>query len=566
MCKVDSIAYTRLVERGRIFKFLHGLNSKYDPIQVQILGKEKLPFLSKSEETQRSVMLDKGCSNIGSAMVTRKGFTKRSTSEGKHFTKSSHGEYYMYCKRLGHTKDTCYKLYGKEKVLERMGESNNLLNILLSLYLTKIFKPLVRRRWTTFDPPKLNNSKSISILDFEAADHMTPFPSYFTSYLKVSKEKLITFAMKIMFLLLDLTTSNFRPLYPYTINIFRSHCVIQELTTWRTIGVVKEQGGLYYLQHTKVGNNTNKEDLPSSQRATSETWATSQIWLYHKHLGHPLFGLLKTMFSHLLTKDPVESFKCDICQFSKHHRATFSPSNNKSLEPFDLIYSNVWGPTSNSIGGAKWFVSFIDDCTCVTWIFLMKHKSEVCQIFVDFFRFVKNQFGKSIKRLWSYNGTKFVNLEFSNFLKDNSVVYKLTCVNTPQQNGVVERKNYHLLEVARVLLFQMSVPNVYWGEVVLTTAYLINRLLTRVLNDISPIKHMLSFFPNSPLILSLPTRVFGYVAFVHSYSPHHVKLDPRFVKCVFIGYPSNKKGFKCYHPSSRQIFISMDATFHPILG
>ncbi|RDX61249.1 hypothetical protein CR513_60537, partial [Mucuna pruriens] len=253
------------------------------------------------------------------------------------------------------------------------------------------------------------------------------------------------------------------------------------------------------------------------------------------------------MFPHLFTKESVEPFKCDTCQFSKHHRATFSPSNNKSLEPFDLIHSYVWEPASNSISGAKWFVSFIDDCTHVTWIFLMKHKYEVCQIFVDFFRLVKNQFNKSIKRLRSDNGTEFVNLEFSKFLKDNGVVHKLTCVNTPQQNGVAERKivtSLKLLEPSSSkCLFLM-----YIGE----------KLPTRVLNGISPIKHMLSFFPSSPLMLSLPSHVFGCVAFVHSHNPHCGKLDPKAVKCVFIGYPSNKKGFKCYHPPSRRLFVSMD--------
>ncbi|RDX78941.1 hypothetical protein CR513_40699, partial [Mucuna pruriens] len=108
----------------------------------------------------------------------------------------------------------------------------------------------------------------------------------------------------------------------------------------------------------------------------------------------------------------------------------------------------------------------------------------------------------------------------------------------------------------------MFVSNVYWREVVLTAAYLINKLPTRVLNDISPIKHMLSFFPSSPLMLSLPSRVFGYVTFVHSHNPHHGKLDPKVVKCVFIGYPSNKKGFKCYHSQSRRFFVSIDVTFH----
>ncbi|RDY11210.1 hypothetical protein CR513_04163, partial [Mucuna pruriens] len=265
--------------------------------------------------------------------------------------------------------------------------------------------------------------------------------------------------MEIMFLLLDLAMSNFSPLYPYTMFfMFRNWLTTLSLYTC-----------LY-----KIGIVQN--------------------------------------FHHL---EFVEPFKCDVCQFSKHHRVTFSPSNNKSLKPFDLIHFDVRGQL----------------------IFLMKHKSEVCQIFVDFFRLIKNQFDKSIKRLRSDNGTKFVNLEFSKFLKYNCVVHKLTCVSTPQQNGVAERKNHHLLEVARALLFQMSILNVYWGEVVLIVTHLINKLPTHVLNAI---------------IVSLD------VSFVHSHNPHRGKLDPRVVKCVFISYFSNKKGFKCYHPSNHRIFISMD--------
>ncbi|RDY01849.1 hypothetical protein CR513_14778, partial [Mucuna pruriens] len=315
----------------------------------------------------------------------------------------------MYCKRLGHTKDTYYKLYVKEKVIEQI----------------------------------------------------------------VSKEQLII-----------VTNGDHVPIFGSgNVQLQSSLSLHNELTTGRMIGVSKEQGRLYYLQHSKISNNTNKEDFPSRQWETSKTWVAFQIWLYHKCLGHPSFGLRKTMFPYLFTKESVESFKCDVCQFSKHHHATFSPTNNKSLKPFDLIHFDVWGPISNSILGAKWFVSFIDDCTRMTWIFLMKHKSKVCQIFVNFFYLVKNQFGKYIKRQRLDNGTEFVNLKFSKFLKDNGV----------------------------------SPP--------------------------------------------LPSRVFGCVAFVHSHNPHRGKLNPRVVKCVFIGYPSNKKGFKCYHPLNYQIFISMDLFF-----
>ncbi|RDX63904.1 hypothetical protein CR513_57607, partial [Mucuna pruriens] len=69
---------------------------------------------------------------------------------------------------------------------------------------------------------------------------------------------------------------------------------------------------------------------------------------------------------------------------------------------------------------------------------------------------------------------------------------------------------------------------------------------------------MLSFFPSSPLMLSLLSRVFGCVVFVHSHNPHHGKLDPKAIKCVFIDYTLHKKGFKCYYPPSRRFFVSID--------
>jgi len=96
----------------------------------------------------------------------------------------------------------------------------------------------------------------------------------------------------------------------------------------------------------------------------------------------------------------VESFHCDVCQFAKHHWTTFFPSGNKSSKPFDLIHLDVWGPSLiPNILSAKWFVSFIDDYTRVTWIFLMKDKSEVFHLFVNFYKMVQTQFASPIKRL-----------------------------------------------------------------------------------------------------------------------------------------------------------------------
>ena len=106
-------------------------------------------------------------------------------------------------------------------------------------------------------------------------------------------------------------------------------------------------------------------------------------------------------------------------------------------------------------------VSFIDDCTRVTWIFLMKDKSKVFYLYVKFCIIIQTQFESPIKRLRSDYGREYVNQNFSKFLHKNGVVHELTCVDTPQQNGVAKSQNRHLLEVTRVLLFQTSIPRYY---------------------------------------------------------------------------------------------------------
>jgi hypothetical protein len=111
-------------------------------------------------------------------------------------------------------------------------------------------------------------------------------------------------------------------------------------------------------------------------------------------------------------------------------------------------------------------------------------------------------------------------------------------VSTPEQNGVVERKNKHILEVTRCLLFAMNVPKYLWGEAVQTATYLINRMPLRTVD------------------FSIPL-----VCFVHNTSLGISKLDVKSHKCVFVGYSSGKKGYKCYDPVKKIMFESLDVTF-----
>ena len=145
-------------------------------------------------------------------------------------------------------------------------------------------------------------------------------------------------------------------------------------------------------------------------------------------------------------------------------------------------------------------------------------------------------------------------------MREKGILHQSTCVDTPQQNEISERKNRHLLEVSRALMFQMCVPKYLWGEVVLTVAYLINRLPSRVLNYQSPLDVLKHAFPTMRLYSNLPLKVFGCSVFVHKPKVTS-KLDPKSDKCVFIGYATGKKGYKCYNPKTKKIVVSIDVHF-----
>ena len=122
---------------------------------------------------------------------------------------------------------------------------------------------------------------------------------------------------------------------------------------------------------------------------------------------------------------------------------------------------------------------------------------------------------------------------------------------------MVERKNRHLLEVARSLLFAMNVPKSFWGDAVLTAAYLINRMPSKVLQFHTPLQS-LSKTHSLPTLLQIPPKVFGYVCYVHIYKQHRSKLDPRAQKCIFLGTLSHKKDISAITPlQQKYLFLWM---------
>ena len=182
--------------------------------------------------------------------------------------------------------------------------------------------------------------------------------------------------------------------------------------------------------------------------------SSSELW--HNRLGHPSYS----KFS--LLKDVVVSNKtncCDICHYSKQKRLPFSSSTHVSNKPFELIHCDLWCPfTTCTFDGFKYFLTIVDDFTRCTWVYLVKQKSDTQFLLPQFANMVKTQFNATIKTIRSDNGIKFY---LKHFFHTNGILHQLSCIDTPQQNAIVKRKNQHILNVARALLFQYKVTLCY---------------------------------------------------------------------------------------------------------
>ena len=162
----------------------------------------------------------------------------------------------------------------------------------------------------------------------------------------------------------------------------------------------------------------------------------------------------------------------------------------------------------------------------------MKNRAKLFSIFQKFQAEVRTQFNTSIHIFRSNNAKKYLSGSFSSFMSSYGILHQSFCAYTPQQNGVVEHKNRHLVETTHTLLFHHKVSQRSWGDAILAACYLINRMPSFVIHD--KISHSI-IFPNQPLFC-LPPRVFGCVYFVHILTPGQDKLSAKATKCVFHDY------------------------------
>jgi transposase InsO family protein len=242
---------------------------------------------------------------------------------------------------------------------------------------------------------------------------------------------------------------------------------------------------------------------------------------------------------------------CEACLKGKAQRSPFPtpPVQPRKYEVLELVHSDVCEMPVNTYGGARYFLTLLDEKSKRSWIYLMKAKSEVTDHFKSFVRMVERQVGKKIRILRSDNGGEYVNKQLKDFLRDCGIQQQTTIPKTPEQNGAAERLNRTILDKVRCMLIGSGLSQRLWGEAIFTANYVRNRSPTSEHPDKTPEE---AYIGHKPSISHL--RVFGSKVSVWIPESNRKKLDPRSWDGVLVGYGMGNKGYRVWDPKRQATY------------
>lgn len=142
------------------------------------------------------------------------------------------------------------------------------------------------------------------------------------------------------------------------------------------------------------------------------------------------------------------------------------------------------------------------------------------------------------------------------YYKSKSILHQTTCIKTPQQNAIAERKHQHILNVARALLFQSNLPKSFQTFSIIHAVFPINRLVTPLFQEKSPFELLYLHSPNY-----LQLKVFGSLCYASTFVAGRSKFDPKAKRCLFVGYKDGTKGYMVMDLNSREVFVFRNVSF-----
>ncbi|RVW49230.1 Retrovirus-related Pol polyprotein from transposon TNT 1-94 [Vitis vinifera] len=593
-CSKDAQQYASIRDEFRLYEFLMSLHKDFEPIRGQLLNRSPAPSLDTAvnelvrKEARLATLQAQNKLNIlaitPSTPLIEQPQQLGDFSGSSNRRKQTNKKFCNYCKRPGHTIETCYRRNKSTIAVANTAptpptvstsqSSGSTIN-LSSTELQEIIAQAIRMVGNTSLSTALSvlpGKSQTWLFDSACCNHMTPHSSLFTnldpaphplnihiadgstmhgnSLGFVSTSTLsVPGVFHVPDLSYNLCSVGQLAELGYRLIFYYSGCIVQDPRTGQELGTGPRVGRMFPV------NNLHLPPVApvSVAAATAAVSSLPSRALWHSRLGHAPSSRVQQLVSRgLLGSVSKYNFDCTSCQLGKQPALPFNNSDSISKSIFELIHSDVWGPSPvASIDGSRYFVVFIDDYSRYSWIFPMKSRSEILSIYSNFAKMVETQFSKRIKTFRSDNALEYTQHAFQALLHSYGTIHHLTCPGTSQQNGRAERKLRHILDTVRALLLSAKIPAPFWGEASLHAVHAINRIPSTVIHNQTPYERLFGSPPNYHHL-----RSFGSACFVLLQPHEHNKLEPRSRLCCFLGYGETQKGYRCYDLVSHRLRVS----------
>ncbi|GJU75660.1 retrovirus-related pol polyprotein from transposon TNT 1-94 [Tanacetum coccineum] len=336
---------------------------------------------------------------------------------------------------------------------------------------------------------------------------------------------------------------------------FRKHtCVVRDLD-----GVDLIKG----IHGTNLYTISVEDIMRSSPICLLFKASKNKSWLWHRRLNHLNFGTLNDLACKDLVRGlPRLKFEkdhlCSACQLGKSRKTTHKPKTIIIImEVLHTLHMDLCRPLRvQSINGKKYILVIVDDYSRIKWVKFLRSKDETPAFVINLLKQLQVGLNKTVWFLRTDNGIEFVNKNLTYYYESVGITHEKTVLRTPQQNGVVERRNRTLVEAARTMLIFSKAPLFLWAEAVATACYTQNRSLIHTLHNKTPYELVHDKKPDLSFL-----RIFGALCYPTNDSEDLGKLKAKADIGFFVGYAPNRKGYRIYNKRTRQIMETIHVTF-----
>ncbi|GJS31463.1 putative ribonuclease H-like domain-containing protein [Tanacetum coccineum] len=290
---------------------------------------------------------------------------------------------------------------------------------------------------------------------------------------------------------------------------------------------------------------------------------SSQAWLWHRRLSHLNFDTINLLSKNNIVNGLpklkfVKDHLCSSCELGKAKRKSFhtktTPSSKRRLQ---LLHMDLCSPMRvESINGKKYVLVIVDDYSRYTWTHLLRSKDETPGVIIDFLTLVQRGLHAQVTTVRTDKGTKFLNKNLHVYFAKEGIRHETSTARTPEQNGVVERRNRTLVEAARTMLSAAKVPFFFWAGAIVTACFTQNRSLVIPRHEKTPYHIINARKPSVKFF-----HIFGSLCYIVRDGENLDKMKEKGDACIFVGYSTQSKAYRVFNKRTRMIVETIHVNF-----